>query len=785
MGARMILKPNPKSRWCKHTQEKLFDDYEQKLAQGQGNSKRKESEKCQYGLCFMDALAACAHCGPQTGFCRKHCALHGSSSSKQGHKIFISKKPRENMLYTFCVECESTIKPDNNFGIPWKRITELAAPRVSGLFLSSRRSLNRALNAAVTQGNRSENSNEEPYFSLLKRNIALSLGKEPKSNSGLSPSSSRRKRGLPVNGDMSEEKASKMVKVDGPERLLKSALLASSLPNSRRSRNLPPNYRSPPERNTTSSSSSSSSSTGIVASRGEVRRDSENKMPPQRPFEEWYQEPFVCPPENDEEFPQDYVEVHYQYLMSFSPLDRKKLLSSMTAKGNNSSRLPRGMTHAELVGAINRLEEDKSFAGVYVFPEMEDMRFQLSFTGLRLRLFLNDVEDIVLKRMKVSDEKVAHYRDVADMYDIQVRLAIGGDTVEYNSGNDRSFLKGIKKKFTNLLDADRQSKMGQSRQLTSVWSEGGIRNTGDICYANAAVQLLSGVRSLDLHSFEDPARPVVTALSSLLRSIKNEKQRVHESLDLIQAVQKKLDGTNDLVNPERLREKSSDEFLLYLLDRAIGELDGCSSSSSASPASAKHGEKPGDQFKGVLKRYRECEKCKYSSEEVESLGPIFDFPLNDETVEESIRSLRKKDVMLEGECDKCGSRGTKVEHCYFETAPKTFLLLKSFNDYQKAPDTVIGIENVKNESTAQFGEDLEIEDKIKDTRWRSEWTPHNYRLRALIQHKGDGTDSGHYVTYAKRQDTWYCFDDARHKPVTVEEVLNAPGVTVLMYEQDE
>lgn len=38
--------------------------------------------------------------------------------------------------------------------------------------------------------------------------------------------------------------------------------------------------------------------------------------------------------------------------------------------------------------------------------------------------------------------------------------------------------------------------------------------------------------------------------------------------------------------------------------------------------------------------------------------------------------------------------------------------------------------------------------------------PKNYKLKAVIAHKGETIDSGHYVCYLKNNSKWFCMDDS-------------------------
>jgi len=51
-----------------------------------------------------------------------------------------------------------------------------------------------------------------------------------------------------------------------------------------------------------------------------------------------------------------------------------------------------------------------------------------------------------------------------------------------------------------------------------------------------------------------------------------------------------------------------------------------------------------------------------------------------------------------------------------------------------------------------------------------------YDLVAALTHKGRSADSGHYVSWVKREDgTWTQFDDEKPIPTTEEEVLKLKG----------
>jgi len=54
--------------------------------------------------------------------------------------------------------------------------------------------------------------------------------------------------------------------------------------------------------------------------------------------------------------------------------------------------------------------------------------------------------------------------------------------------------------------------------------------------------------------------------------------------------------------------------------------------------------------------------------------------------------------------------------------------------------------------------------------------PGTAQLKAIACHSG-GSESGHYICYAKRQEQWHKIDDANHHSVTNETVMESSACT--------
>ncbi|KAM0674412.1 hypothetical protein GVAV_002025 [Gurleya vavrai] len=69
----------------------------------------------------------------------------------------------------------------------------------------------------------------------------------------------------------------------------------------------------------------------------------------------------------------------------------------------------------------------------------------------------------------------------------------------------------------------------------------------------------------------------------------------------------------------------------------------------------------------------------------------------------------------------------------------------------------------KDRSSFQIEKTVEIQETIDLDTKRPKKNGFKFNLNALVFHVGESTDSGHYISYCKRDGRWFCFDDLKEE----------------------
>ncbi|CAL1152506.1 unnamed protein product, partial [Cladocopium goreaui] len=169
-------------------------------------------------------------------------------------------------------------------------------------------------------------------------------------------------------------------------------------------------------------------------------------------------------------------------------------------------------------------------------------------------------------------------------------------------------------------------------------------------------------------------------------------------------------------------------------------------------------------FGGSLRSQVLCLKCKHPSN---TFDPFMDISLevkNASTLEKALDAFTKSEQLSGAnkyQCKKCQQKVDATKMFSIHTAPPVLSFqLKRF-------DFLHGCSGKLNKKV-QFPVSLNI----------APYTSHKdreakYNLYGLVVHCGSSAKSGHYITYAKHNGVWHCFNDQDVRQVTEQQVLQA------------
>merc|ERR1711962_1243780 len=109
-------------------------------------------------------------------------------------------------------------------------------------------------------------------------------------------------------------------------------------------------------------------------------------------------------------------------------------------------------------------------------------------------------------------------------------------------------------------------------------------------------------------------------------------------------------------------------------------------------------------------------------------------------------------------CEDCGCVGAKYNTELIETQKVMIIQINFFDNFlRKKPSTCIPLQNL----------DINVNGQTK-----------KYELHNIIQHIGDTLQSGHYKSYFKKNNTWYCANDTEITTITTENLPNQPYINI-------
>ncbi|XP_055980685.1 ubiquitin carboxyl-terminal hydrolase 17-like protein 6 [Sorex fumeus] len=289
----------------------------------------------------------------------------------------------------------------------------------------------------------------------------------------------------------------------------------------------------------------------------------------------------------------------------------------------------------------------------------------------------------------------------------------------------------------------------------------GLRNVGNSCYVNAALQCLTYTPALaswaasGLHGGA-PGQRACCRACGVRQHISRALRRPGEVLEPCPSL---------LAGFHRQRQEDAHEFLLFTLDAMQ---QGCPQGGGREPADVA------GIFGGRWRSQMQCLRCLAVSDTFE---PYLDVALDVGAAPSVARALRElvKPERLEGPdaylCGTCGQKSPATKTLTLHAASRVLMLvLKRFcQDGGGA----------KLAGHVRYPECLDVGGCTSE---RQEG-PLVYALYAVLVHTGWDSHSGHYLCYVRAADgQWYQMDDAKVSACDVSRVLSQQAY-VLFYAQ--
>jgi ubiquitin carboxyl-terminal hydrolase 8 len=159
-----------------------------------------------------------------------------------------------------------------------------------------------------------------------------------------------------------------------------------------------------------------------------------------------------------------------------------------------------------------------------------------------------------------------------------------------------------------------------------------------------------------------------------------------------------------------------------------------------------------------------CCSCKNKSvrfEPLEMMKVPIDTSEGNQTLDACIDKAFDKEILDDYQCDNCKTRGkAELEHTISMLPPTLIISLKRFDNNNNKISKKIEI-NLEKTDLAKWLAFSGVDKNISS----------QYSIFAVIEQQG-GTRGGHYVSYAKHNDTWICYDDTNISEVPETSVIN-------------
>ena len=275
----------------------------------------------------------------------------------------------------------------------------------------------------------------------------------------------------------------------------------------------------------------------------------------------------------------------------------------------------------------------------------------------------------------------------------------------------------------------------------------GMENIGNTCYANASFQLLLSIPELFNRLYSRKLAPMSQGIAALFRHCLATK--VGTSLFPLGKATWKPNEFRKLLSKHRKayasdRQQDAEEFLRCIVDNIVEEEK---KSEGNNPTS--------DLFclkMPVSLTCNECHESRFTAEN-DFQETMLRLDILSNTTDLTIQRLWEEQFQSETldnkervYCENCCEKTRTTKKSTLEGAPPKHLLLhlKRFQ--------------FSGEGALKTNANVRIDPSIKVATDGGSSTA-KYELQAVLKHLGETAHSGHYVTYAKRGDKWFLFDD--------------------------
>jgi ubiquitin C-terminal hydrolase len=280
----------------------------------------------------------------------------------------------------------------------------------------------------------------------------------------------------------------------------------------------------------------------------------------------------------------------------------------------------------------------------------------------------------------------------------------------------------------------------------------GMSNLGNTCFFNSTIQALRNNTDFSnfiaklVHFFPDTS--VFRGLNTLFQQF--EKKKVVDASSFIKLFSKKWK------NIKAKQQQDPHEFLTLLLSAILDELESCD-------------EEHAQELKGYFKQTflgtstvrTECENCAHSNEHDENFTsltlPLFSPDENQRlTLDYLLENFTKSTNVGSFKCEKCNEKGISLSIRPLILPNVLFINFKRFSAiHDENKSTMIE----KNFMPVVFGLHLKFPSFTDE-----------YELQAVIEHKGFGYNSGHYICYFKKGEFWFYSSDEKLEKVPFSKV---------------